>query len=134
RLRRTGETDQARMESGDQGLEHRGRIALRIDADEDRLDMAGPIGRLLLEDTQRAADRLEIGGADIGAESITEVDQPVTAGEIAVVDGPAGLIDEGEGAAHAGALQGRLLGRLRAGGKRKGRYQHQPVRNPGPAS
>ena len=98
------------MEGGDIFLEHRRRVALRIDADEDRRHPRRPRRIALLEPAQRLADDGEVGRADVGAMGEAEIHDPVSAGEIAIGHRPAVLIGQGERAADRRALERRLLG------------------------
>ena len=93
------------MEIGDVAAQHLGRVARRIDGDEDRLHLGAPFRVALLEAAQPGADRLEVDRADVGAEGEAEIDQTVLAGELGVTD-PAPLVaGQRERPAHRRALE-----------------------------
>ena len=80
---------------------------------------AARAGSLCLEPAQPGADHLHVDRADVRAEGVAEIDQPVFAGEIAVADPPAVLVGEGERAAHRRALERRRRRRGRAGAEQQ---------------
>src|SRR3546814_20145504 len=71
-------------------------IALRIDADEDRLDPGGDLGVVLLQLPQRLSDDLEVDRTDIRTIGEAEIHQPVPTGEVGIGDALAILIRQGE--------------------------------------
>ena len=64
-------------------------------------------GIVLLEPAQAEADLLQVDRADVGAEGVAEIDQPVLSGEIAVADPAPVLVGQAERAAHRGAFERR---------------------------
>src|SRR6185437_4886041 len=95
RIGRAGQIEDAGVKIRGVGFELIGRIARRIDRDEDRLHFA----RLVADHVECLADRLQGGRAGIGAIGVAEIDQHDLAAEILIAPYRAVLIDQGEGPA-----------------------------------
>ncbi len=110
------QADQARAEAGDERLEHIGRVARRIDRDEDRLDPRGGSGVGLSERGKAAHQFLKVNRADVGAISVAEIDDGIFAGEVALGIACTVLVDQREGSADRRAGK-RRFGSLRGRGR-----------------
>ena len=93
---RACQAHKARSERRHVAFQNLGRIAFRIDGDEDGHDAVLVYAHLV----QRLAHDAQGGGADIGAEAVAEIDQLVFAVEIGARNPLAVLVGQGEGPAH----------------------------------
>ena len=122
--RRSRHPDQPRMKGRDERLDRRHIIAFRIDGDEHRRHPRAARGAGLFIIVKAARNIADIGGADIGAEGIAEIHQPILPGEILVGDGFAILIDQRKTAAERGAGEIARRRRRKAQPAKAERQQH----------
>ncbi len=117
-----GKADHVGREGGGKFADHLRRVAFRIERDEDRHDLRGKAGIPALEQLQALRHALHVGGADVGAEGVAEIDDPVLAGKIAPAHRLALAACEGKLAADGSAGErrfGRRRGRPAASGQRQ---------------
>lgn len=118
-----GQAHHTGVEVADELLEHRGRIPRRIDRNEKRHNLSGARLVRLFELAHCRTHELGVDRADIGAEGIAEIDQPILPFKRLVGDGFTVLVDERKCAAHPRAFK-RCWTRIRraptSGNKGKG--------------
>jgi hypothetical protein len=94
-LARAGQADEARVEIGKIVGDYLGRVAQRIDGDEDRLDRVA----VMAEQFEGLGQAQQGHRADIGALRIAEEDQRETSAQVGIADRAAMMIGELEAAA-----------------------------------